>query len=128
MNMKGVFAVARLMDFLIRKNKETEQELYPVLLRIFLYIAENHQRGATFSQIQNDLGIVSTSVHRAVATLADGVSRKPNSGMGLVESQKNPDDYRSKILRLTPQGQSFLNEMTSALYGPSSSGGKESLR
>ena len=111
MNMNAVYRLSGLMDYLITKNKETGQEFYPVLVRVFLYIAEHNKRGVTLNQIERDLGLVQTSVYRAVAALSEGTSKKPE-GLDYVESKRNPADYRSKIVTLTKAGHTFLNELT----------------
>lgn len=114
MNMNAVYKIRGLMDFLIAKNKETGQEFYPVMVRVFLYIAENNKKGVTLNQIERDLGLVQTSVYRAVASLGEGTAKKPE-GLGYVQSIKNPVDYRSKIVTLTKEGMAFLAELTAKL-------------
>lgn len=115
MNLNGVYKLGRLMDLLLEKSKETGQEFYPVMIRVFLYIAERNKKGVTLNQIQRDLNIIQTSVYRAVAALGEGTSKKPEGGLGFVQAVKNPTDYRSKIITLTQEGLVFLNELTDAV-------------
>ena len=115
MDLGGLYKLTKLMDLLLAKNRETKQEFYPGLLRVFFYIAEHDKDGTTLIKIQRDLGIVQTSVYRALAALGEGTSRKPEAGLGYIHSVRHPTDYRSKIIRLTDEGRDFLAAMTAAV-------------
>ena len=115
MDLGGLYKLTKLMDLLLEKNRETKQEFYPSLIRVFCYIAEHDKDGTTLIQIQRDLGIVQTSVYRALAALGEGTSRKPEAGLGYIHSVRHPTDYRSKIIRLTAEGRDFLAAMTATV-------------
>ena len=112
MDMTGVYKLSKLMDLLITRSRETGQEFYPVMVRVMLYIAEHNKKGTTLIQIQRDLGIIQTSVYRALAALGEGTSRKPEAGLGFIQSVRNPTDYRSKTITLTDEGKAFLTQLT----------------
>ena len=115
MDLGGVYKLTKLMDLLLAKNKETKQEFYPGMLRVFLYIAEHDKDGTTLVKIQRGLGIVQTSVYRALAALGEGTPHKPEAGLGFIHSVRHPMDYRSKIIRLTDEGKAFLATMTATV-------------
>lgn len=115
MSLSGMYKISALMDFLIQEAKTTGREMYPVMVRIFLYIAENNKEGVTQTQVKDALNLVQTSAYRAIAALGEGTSKKPDSGLGFIQTHRNPADYRSDIITLTPKGQDFLERLTATI-------------
>ena len=119
----NVTKLSKLMEA-IAKREEAEGgswDFGPARLWVLMYIAENNRKGVTATDVMNylepRLQKAQSTVSRGIAALGQGTAKKP--GMGFITHEQNPADYRSKILKLSPKGLAFINELNDIMGGES---------
>ena len=79
-------------------------------MMVFLTVA---RRGECIQRnLEEELGLSNASASRNVSYWTDDIQRSTGKpGPGLIERKENPTDRRYKILRLTPKGREFYEEI-----------------
>ncbi len=83
-------------------------------LAVFLEIAKNE--GITINELCDRVGLASSSASRNVAALS-GQHWLKKPGLGLVETQTDPQDLRRKTIRLTAKGRQLKDQIIAVLNG-----------
>lgn len=71
----------------------------------FLLVAKAGKRGATMKEIAALLDLPQSAASRQVAALSENHWNKNKEGLGLIKTEQDPDNWRQKILKLTPKGE-----------------------
>lgn len=82
-----------------------------------LYIASRQDEGVTTQDLQKWLGLSSASASRNTYYWGEGTPDMPHAGYGLIDVAIDPGDRRRRILRLTPRGEAFVNQLKEELNG-----------
>ena len=77
--------------------------------QVLLIVAEQ-PGGCTFKVIEDRLGLKNSAVSRTVMALG-ATDRKGQPGYGLVTSQRDPDEGRRFLVRLTNAGNKLIREL-----------------
>lgn len=86
----------------------------------FLTIAQ--RQGHAIKDIAHAVSLGAPTVSRAIIGLGDGNPIKRITGLKLVETEPEPYDNRSKIVRLTPRGAMTVRSVLRALGKPQKHG------
>lgn len=84
-----------------------------------LYVARHQDRegGVTTSDLSRWLGLPSATASRNSYYWADGTPDMPHAGYGLMAIHIDPEDRRKRILKLTPKGEAFINQLEEIING-----------
>ncbi|SMF41940.1 DNA-binding transcriptional regulator, MarR family [Tistlia consotensis] len=81
---------------------------------VAIFLAICRREGITMKELGIGLGIAQSSVSRNVAALSDK-ARRDRPALGLVAAEEDPDDWRRKIVRLTPRGRQVRAQLAEPL-------------
>lgn len=106
--------VLRRMAEVLRTFRELGENRVPAQhLECLLQIAARPE-GIRMADLQAAMGgMAQSSVSRQVQFLGDGSPREP--GHKMVKAVQDPEDYRAKIIKLTPKGQTYVNRVLSTM-------------
>ena len=92
-----------------------DKEMPAQLLSTFLFIAA-HEPVETLA-LGKAIGIATSSVSRNTDWLS-AHHRLPNkAGLGLIIKEDHPTNWRTRICRLSPKGESLMRQIKEKLYG-----------
>lgn len=118
MNFINGYKIMRLMDFLLKKTKETDQEFYPAMIMVFLYVANRSKEDVLLNELPQALDLTQATVQRAIGALGEGTSRKRETGgLEYIQVRRHPIDHRRRLITLTPAGRAFLKELLASIEG-----------
>lgn len=80
---------------------------------VFLEVAKNE--GISVKDLADKCGLAPSSASRNVAALSNWHwLKKP--GLGLLETQDDPQDLRKKTVRLTPKGKTLVKQLVEIVH------------
>ncbi|SMF41917.1 DNA-binding transcriptional regulator, MarR family [Tistlia consotensis] len=84
------------------------------LQMVAIFIAVCQRDGITMKELTTDLEISQSSLSRNVQALNDK-PRRGKSGLGLVRTDEDPNDWRRKIVILTARGRQLRAQLSEAI-------------
>lgn len=80
---------------------------------VLLALADGEERVVKDFGVEVDL--VPSSLNRALTYLGDEHWSKSKPGLGFISTRRNPRDYRSRIVQLSPKGRSLVQTLEGVL-------------
>nr|WP_250808789.1 MarR family winged helix-turn-helix transcriptional regulator [Neorhizobium tomejilense] len=89
--------------------RELDTTMTVQALQIFTLVAAKGEVGAL--EIRKTTGISQPSVSRSLSALSSWAPRKGVEGLGLIVTERDPNDARNVIARLTPHGRNLVSRI-----------------
>ena len=109
----SVLPSMRTLANAINAFRELDPEIQAQAILAYLYGA-GAKEPVPMRDLQTRLGVASSGASRNVALLSK-LDRHGKPGHGLVEIYENPEDRRYKLVRLTPRGRTFADQLVDLL-------------
>jgi DNA-binding MarR family transcriptional regulator len=84
------------------------------LVSVFCYIASHNP--CNLQAIKESLGLTDNSTSRNTDWLSD-YHRLGKPGMGLIKKYTDPQNFRRRVVKLTPKGEAMVQSIKEILYG-----------
>lgn len=89
--------------------RELDTTMTVQALQVFTLVASKGEIGA--AEIRKITGISQPSVSRSLSALSNWSPRKNAEGLGLITTERDPNDARNVIAILTPHGKNLMSRI-----------------
>ncbi|MEW5249892.1 MarR family winged helix-turn-helix transcriptional regulator [Microbulbifer discodermiae] len=116
MNSQQRQKLNNLLDLVGTIGKVTKHEdmsLHQLKVLLLVAVRDAYESPADSREIAEALGLSTSGVSRAVASLGEH-GRGKSSGLGLLETHIDPEDRRRKFVQLSRKGVKALTEIVAA--------------
>lgn len=96
------------MDAVYKAIQEIGENIPPQRVQILLELAR--RPNMTSKELCEAIGVAQASISRNLDALGEE-DRHGNPGLGLVETERDPNETRRRIARLTPKGWEVVNRL-----------------
>ncbi|WP_422048047.1 hypothetical protein [Shimia sp.] len=96
---------------------DVKMQISTALALIYVAKFQDRPEGVTTADLQKWLGVSSAAASRNSYYWGDGTQDMPNAGFGLIRVEMDPMDRRKRVLRLTPRGEAFVNQLKGIVDG-----------
>lgn len=110
MDERGLKAIFECNRSMLTYHKEIPVTIFQTFLGVALWgYKENQGSPITILELSERIGSNYQTVSRHLRYLGDVSNRKP--GLGLVKTERWPDDERQKTISLTPKGETIADHL-----------------